>query len=66
MILRILMGQGDPAASCHHQENKPRNLQPQLMQHPSERVGRRSDGASRCPHRPAALGLLRRNPRHHP
>jgi hypothetical protein len=36
------------------------------MQHPSEGAARGRHGAGRCPHRPAAFGLLRRHPRHHP
>jgi len=50
----------------HEKENNPRNLQPQLMQHPSECLRRRRRGVGRCPHRPAALGLRGRYPRHHP
>jgi len=66
LIFCVFFRRCDPAAPCHHQENKPRNLQPQLMQHPPKRSSRRSHGASRRPHGPAALGLLTRHSRHHP
>jgi hypothetical protein len=60
------MHQSNPATPRDHQENKARNLQPQLMQHPSQGAARRGDGAGRRSHRPAALGLLPRYPRHRP
>ena len=42
------------------------NLQPQLMHHLPESAGRGGDGATRRPHRPAALDLLPGDARHHP
>jgi len=66
LVLRILFCCGKPATSRHHQENQPRNLQPQLMQHPSQGPRHRSSGLSRGPHHPAALDLLRGHAPHHP
>jgi hypothetical protein len=66
LIFRIFVGQRNPAAGRYQQENKPRNLQPQLMQHPPKGASRRRNRAGGGPHRPAAFGLLRRHPRHHP
>jgi hypothetical protein len=66
LIFPILPDRGAPKTQGHHQENKPRNLQPQLMQHPSAGTRRRRHGTAGCPYHPAALDLLRCDPRHHP
>jgi len=51
------MGQGSSAAGCHHQENKARNLQPQLVQDPPEGSPRRGNGTLHSPQEAAAFGL---------
>jgi hypothetical protein len=61
VVFCILPRQAHPATRGHQQENHPRNLQPQLMQHPSERPGHRRHGAGHGSHGPATLGLLRRH-----
>src|ERR1700684_2822079 len=66
MIFFIFVGEFDSTAGRHHQENKPRNLEPQLMRHLPQGAARGGDGASCCPHHPVALGLLGRDARPHP
>jgi hypothetical protein len=63
--LGILFRRSKPATRGHHQKNQPGNLQPQLMQHPPKRPPHSRQGASRGPHRPAALSLLRSYPCRH-
>src|ERR1700733_666143 len=66
LIFRIFLRRGKPATRRHHQENQPRNLQPQLMQHPSKGPRRRSRSLSRGPHRPAPHNMLPCYPRRYP
>jgi hypothetical protein len=66
LISRVFMPEGHAAAGRHHQEDKPCNLKPQLVQDAPngprgrrQRTRKRSQGA-------AALGLLGRDPGDHP
>jgi hypothetical protein len=66
MKFRILFRRLNPARSRHHQKEKPRNLQPQLMRRFPESASGGGHGPSRSPRDAAALHLLPRHARHYP
>ncbi len=65
-IFRIFVSCANPAACRHQQENKPGNLQPQLMQDAYEGTGSGRHGADQRAPEAAALSLLRRRAPHGP
>ena len=62
LIFLVFAHQGKAADARQNQENKPGNLQPELVQYPSKNTACSAPGAHDRAERPAAAGVLGRYP----